>query len=476
MPPSEALQKVLKQKTVRYLLNPNIALRSWQLVPYAYYIRGERNAQGLKKEEFEFLSVCDGRTELPTAQDSPLAGSLLERGLIRAAREGEVLSSWNRPMVCSNRYFPAMNWMITGRCNYNCLHCFNAADNAPLMSEWSMDEAERLLDQARDCGINAFTVTGGEPMFHRHFFDILEGICRRGMYVEELNTNGYFLNRETLERMRSIGCMPLMKISFDGIGYHDWMRNRAGAEESALRAISLCLESGFRVKVQTNMNRRNRGSMLRTAELLDGMGVDEMRIIRTTEAPRWVQNAGNDCLTLREYFDGTLDLWQAYAGGDHRMALTVWQFGTLYPQSDVYTLTAVGSCAGKYRASAPVCKGNRGMVAVGANGNVYPCHQMSGYYEQHGNILGNVKETPLAELLSGGRYLDEVCTTLGVLREKNKTCGSCGYFERCNGGCRAIALALTGDRLGIDPSKCLFWGEGYDKKIAERLPGFRTEA
>lgn len=91
MPPSEALQKVLKQKTVRYLLNPNIALRSWQLVPYAYYIRGERNAQGLKKEEFEFLSACDGRTELPTAQDSPLAGSLLERGLIHAAREGEVL-------------------------------------------------------------------------------------------------------------------------------------------------------------------------------------------------------------------------------------------------------------------------------------------------------------------------------------------------------------------------------------------------
>ena len=301
MPPSEALQKVLKQKTVRYLLNPNIALRSWQLVPYVYYIRGERNAQGLGKEEFEFLSACDGRTELPAAQDSPLAGSLLERGLIHAAREGEVLSSWSRPMVCRNRYFPAMNWMITGRCNYTCLHCFNAADNAPLMSEWSMDEAERLLDQARDCGINAFTVTGGEPMFHRHFFDILEGICRRGMYVEELNTNGYFLNRETLERMRSIGCMPLMKISFDGIGYHDWMRNRAGAEESALRAISLCLESGFRVKVQTNMNRRNRGSMLRTAELLDGMGVDEMRIIRTTEAPRWVQNAGNDCLTLREY-------------------------------------------------------------------------------------------------------------------------------------------------------------------------------
>ena len=121
-----------------------------------------------------------------------------------------------------------------------------------------------------------------------------------------------------------------------------------------------------------------------------------------------------------------------------------------------------------------MCKGNRGMVAVAANGNVFPCHQMSGYYEQHGDILGNVKRDALSQLLSGGPYLDEVCTTLGTLREKNETCGSCAHFERCNGGCRAVALALTGDKLGVDPSKCLFWGKGYDKRIAERLPDYRT--
>ena len=46
---------------MRYILNPYIALRSWMLVPYAYYIKGERNAAGLKKEEFEFLSACDGK-------------------------------------------------------------------------------------------------------------------------------------------------------------------------------------------------------------------------------------------------------------------------------------------------------------------------------------------------------------------------------------------------------------------------------
>ena len=160
---------------MRYILNPNIALRSWMFVPYAYYIKGERNAQGLKKDEFEFLSACDGKTELPTENESALAHELTEKGFIRKAEPGERISDWSRARVCNNRYFPAMNLMITGKCNYNCIHCFNAADNAPLMSEWSMDEMNSLLDQARDCGINAFTITGGEPMLHRNFFEIIEG-------------------------------------------------------------------------------------------------------------------------------------------------------------------------------------------------------------------------------------------------------------------------------------------------------------
>lgn len=46
--------------------------------------------------------------------------------------------------------------------------------------------------------------------------------------------------------------------------------------------------------------------MLPTAELLDEMGVSEMRIIRTTETPRWKENAGDACLTLEEYFEEML--------------------------------------------------------------------------------------------------------------------------------------------------------------------------
>ena len=54
------------------------------------------------------------------------------------------------------------------------------------MSEFSMEEAMRLIDEADRCGINAFTITGGEPMLHKNFFDILEVVYDRGMFVEEI--------------------------------------------------------------------------------------------------------------------------------------------------------------------------------------------------------------------------------------------------------------------------------------------------
>lgn len=456
-----------------YILSSQVALRSWWRIPYAYYLKGRRDAHSLTKEEFEFLSQCDGQTDL---EETPLSQNLAMRGLIVPAIKGERhLTPWQK-MTCDNRYFPAMNWMITGRCNYNCLHCFNASDNAPLMTEFTLEEAERLLDEAQTCGIHAFTITGGEPMCHKHFFEILEGIYRRGMFVEELNTNGFYINQEALNRMRAMGCDPLIKISFDGIGHHDWLRNRKGAEADALRAIRLCVENGFRVKAQTNVHRWNIDSMLPTAIMLDKLGVEEMRIIRTTEAPRWVENAKGATLELTEYYDRMLEFTEGYIQEEHRMSVDIWQFLVLHPRSKTYRLRPVACACGEYRDSIPVCRGNRGMIAVSSSGNVFPCMQLSGYYEAHNDYLGNVKEYGLQPLLQCGKYLAEVCTTVGQLAQANETCRTCPYFKQCAGGCRAIAVALTDDKMAVDISKCLFFKHGYHKKIDTIMDGWFNKA
>ena len=453
------------------IIAKNIGLRSWIRSPYAYYEKGERDAKRLTKAEYETMKLCDAKHNL---EETETLKNLIDKKLVVPCKEGEfTLTDW-QDKTCDNRYFPAINWMITGKCNYNCLHCFNAADNAPLQSEWTLEEACNLLDQARDCGINGFTITGGEPMLHRNFYEIIEAIYERDMYVYELNTNGHFITQEGLERLKKIGCVPLMKISYDGIGWHDWLRNRKGAEEDALKAMELCIKNGFSVKAQTNVHNKNIGCMLETVRMLDRMGVRETRIIRTSEAPRWVQNSDGAMLTLKDYMDAMVDLWKTYSEENHKMQLTAWQIGTMWPNYKAFKLSPVECDEGTYRSNIPVCRGNRGMIAIDAAGDVFPCHQVSGVYKSRNDYLGNVKTGKLQDLMNGGKYMDDVCTTVGTLREANEKCGKCKYFEYCCGGCRALALAVTGDKLGSDPSKCFFFENGYYDKIREALPGYQN--
>lgn len=450
------------------LLAPEIALRSWRQVPCAFYRRHQREAEGLAREQFELLLRCDGVQELP---ESALLHKLFQRGLAVPCEKGAgALTPWQRPLFCDNRYFPAMNWMITGRCNYNCRHCFNAADNAPLQSEWTLDEALALLEQAQQCGVNAFTITGGEPMLHPHFFEILEELYRRGMYVNELNTNGRYLTQQTLDRMSALGCAPLIKLSFDGLGWHNWMRGASDAEADALRAIRLCVDNGFSVMVQTNMNRKNADAMLATSEALDAMGVERQRIIRTAESPRWMQNSPEATLNAEDYFDAALKLLAAYADKPRQMRLDTGLLAELWPSQKHLYLHSEKDAECPYRDSLPVCRGSRSMVAVAADGGIYPCMQLSGCFLRQGRELGNVKKAPLQFYLSESRYLDFVCTTLADLAAHNPACAACPHFTNCRGGCRALAAVMRGDFYGCDPVRCLYWEKGYDQKIRALFP------
>ncbi len=458
------------------VISPDIALRSWIGVPCAFYLRHRSDAVGLTREEFECLLLADGRHDLPG--DAALAG-LLSRGLLEACGQGErTVSGWSRYRHYNNRYMPKMNLQLTGKCNYNCLHCFNAADNQPLQSEFTFEEVIRLLDEARDCGVHGITLTGGEPLFHPDILRMIDAIYERDMFVFDLNTNGFFLDQAFLDHLKEIGADPLVKISFDGVGYHDWMRGVPGAEEDAVRAIRLCVANGFEVMAQINLNRKNRPSMGKTLELMDELGVKVSRIIRTTEAPRWVENREGECLGVEEYYEAVLEILEQYVMKPRKASVLAWQFLHLYPEEGTFSLEPVTAFSqGRFRLNQPLCKGARGMIAIGADGNVYPCMQMSGEMEALGIRLGNVKTDGLKKLLQSGPYLDCVCQTVQNRLDRNEKCRKCAYLRYCAGGCPGLAMINPenyGDMLGIDPWKCVLFENRWWEKAEKRLKGYRN--
>ena len=453
---------------MHYRLSPQIALRKWKYVDRAIYVRGREHALGASKEEFALLLLCDGHHDL---EESPLLLNLEQRGYINKCQEGEEPTEWSKFKEYPNMYFPKMNLMITGRCNLNCLHCFNAADNAPLNTEWDYDKLLNLLDQAKEVGVHAFTITGGEPMVHPRFMDIMKAIYERDMFVFELNTNGFLITQEILDEFKTFGCRPLIKISYDGVGYHNWIRQNPNAEARTIEAIKLCVKNGFNVKAQTQVHAKNYDTLMETAKLLDSIGVSEIRFIRTTEAPRWEKNSPQTSIPIAEYFGKMLVFAKEYVNSGLQMDIDIWQYITIYPSHHTYYLTPVGCEAKDYSFRMPLCRGTRGMIGVSSSGEVVPCLQMSGWLIERGISMGNVHKNTLKELLDNSDYLTYATAMLLHKIINNDKCASCKYFKVCNGGCPALGLLYSQEHFNYyheDITKCYFFENGwYEKTVSE---------
>lgn len=451
-----------------YILNNKIALRSYKLIPYCYLEQGRKVAMDLRQEEFELLRKCDGKTYI---EESSLLLDLLKRNLINQCDLNEFeLSSWQKYKHCDNRYLPTLNLQITGKCNYNCRHCFNCKDNTSLQSEMSLEQIKKLLDECLDCGVTSFTITGGEPFIHPHFKEILKEIYDRNLFIFELNTNGYFINEEILDYMLSINCKPEIKISFDGLGYHDWMRQHQGAEKITLDAIKLCQNKSFKVRVQINVNKKNYKSIYPTVCLLDKMGIEKVRIIKTTDAPRWLQNGKGLDFTWPEFYDFLVDLFKIYAHEKHNLNIDVWQ--TLYYNATNNHYNIVASSFKKsIEANSYICPAGRRMGAISSNGEIYPCMQMQGFMNERNISFGNVFKDGLKTVLNDGKYIDYICLKVNEKFKNNKECASCKYNIYCNGGCPALAM-LTGSNdidsyLSADKTKCIMLKQDYYQKLVE---------
>lgn len=481
---------------MRYVIDRRVALRSWPRLPFACYVKGQAVPRLLKQEEFDLLARCDGVTELPDVtgaescpnhlHDSPtgdspatpgdpeaaLFTSIVRRGLAHPAAAGDVPDPWSAPRSYRNRVFHSLNWAITGKCNLKCRHCFMAADNAPMMGEFSWEECLALLDECERCGIQTLTLTGGEPLLHPRFTDLVREVSRRGLTLSQLNTNGTLLTSELLDELRRLGQDTEIKVSFDGVGHHDWMRGVTGCETRALDAMRLAAEAGFRVRAQTNVHRGNVGAMRQTVQVLDGIGVDRVRIIRTTETPRWNSNAPDTALGIVEYYDAMLDLIAGLAQDDLGIAVDIWQFAHWDPRAGTYGYHPTQFDCSRRRDSTPACKSVRGEVAISYTGEIYPCNPMSGTFAHLGISLGNVKTTPLHDLLTAGEYYDLATLPIGEIyaHDVNEACRTCQYWPACGGGCRAIAFLLSqGDYRAYDPTKCAFFKGGYMAKVDEAL-------
>jgi MoaA/NifB/PqqE/SkfB family radical SAM enzyme len=96
------------------------------------------------------------------------------------------------------------------RCNLDCGYCNEFDDTSKPVS---LEEIKRRLDILAEMGTSIITISGGEPLMHPELDDIIRHVRRRGM-IAGMITNGFFLNKERIERLNQAG-LEYLQISID---------------------------------------------------------------------------------------------------------------------------------------------------------------------------------------------------------------------------------------------------------------------
>lgn len=307
---------------------------------------------------------------------------------------------------------------LTKRCVLDCVHCY--VDHDPKLPELSRGELFSLLDDLAAWGVFDLTLTGGEPLLHPQFWEILAHAKALGFYLR-LFTSGAGLDAQAALRLKALnlGEVHLSVYSADP-ELHDAITRRKGSQAQTLAAIRALKDAGLRVFAKVVLFKANLQSFSETLDVLKNLGVDYF--VDTNLLP--AEGAARDPLALRlseEELAGFL--------ADPDNTARLWRGDRIASLAEVMA---------KAEKSGRVCEIGRTAIFVDAVGQVMPC-------AVHPPI-GSIRTTPIRELWQN----DPSLTRLRALTHETLTsCPSCAYRDACS-PCPGFAVLEHGDPQGCN--------------------------
>lgn len=156
-------------------------------------------------------------------------------------------------------YF-AFQWHITDECGQRCKHCYIFSEGHPTLVEMSWDRMvavlaniKRMCERMRR--LPYLYITGGDPILHSRFWDLLELVHSRGIPFT-LMGNPFHLTDNICQRMRQLGCRKY-QLSLDGLREtHDRFR-KPGSFDRTLEAIGTIRKAGIHCAIMSTVSAAN---------------------------------------------------------------------------------------------------------------------------------------------------------------------------------------------------------------------------
>lgn len=154
----------------------------------------------------------------------------------------------------------AMNLEITARCNHNCRHCYinlAAGDKAARAGEMSLEEIEKIADEAVSAGVLWVLISGGEPLLREDFADIYLGLKKKGLLVSVF-TNATLI---TAAHVRLFKTYPprALEVSVYGVSkeIYEGVTRQEGSFKAFSRGLDLLAKGGQAVTLKAMALRSN---------------------------------------------------------------------------------------------------------------------------------------------------------------------------------------------------------------------------
>lgn len=328
---------------------------------------------------------------------------------------------------------------VTQKCILNCLHCSSEA-NYSKSRELSKDKVLRTITEAQGLGAREVTFSGGEPLLWQPLSDIITH-CKAIGIRPIVYTTGLEFNKAPilLDQVINAGLKSVVVSLFGATEEtHEYITRTSGSFRGTLEAINKLISAGLDVKVHFVAMAPNWKQLKPLAELVAGMGVSGISVLRFVPHGRGTLVKDVFNLSRAELAGLKSDIQKIRS--EKGIAIRVGSpFNILYLNEDVLCLAATDR------------------AIIGSDERIFPCDAFK-------NITGegqfnSLLEGSLADIWYTSDYLNfvrqELSSGLG------STCGKCSVRTACKGGCLAQKiLRYENGKANLPDPDCLMQGGG----------------
>jgi radical SAM protein with 4Fe4S-binding SPASM domain len=307
---------------------------------------------------------------------------------------------------------------LTYRCNERCVHCYLDHDDH---GEMTTAEIKDLLDQMADAGVFYLTLSGGEILMRRDFFQILEH-ARLRTFCVKLKTNGVMIRAREAKRLRALGVESIqISIYSHRPEVHDAITKVPGSLRNSIEAVRFLRTQGLHVVLANVLMVQNAADYKGVRALAAELGVRcslDPTVTPMMDGDRSILSLNVDQAALREVF----------RNGD--LVGNVEEFCAPPSAVDADDLDSLP------------CSAGHTACYVSPYGDVYPCVQFP-------LPSGNVRHTRFVDIWRDSPQLKEVRSI--TLRDM-PSCSKCAHGATCT-RCPGLAY-MEGNMRGPSSQDC----------------------